>query len=373
MSAPLWGILGTGACSTGVLAHAASCQFICNSGYVLTGASTSCLNGVLTSVQTCNGEEFLTGPLISSIAGNVNWDAAVAPDSSGNVYAAAWLSSNALYKITSTGAWSSGFGSSNFHYNVGLAWENSANPGLWFLMYYAMGGSAGSTGQLIKITFSSPGVYSTYSQIGPTTGSAVQGVGVDSTNLFVYWGDGATLHKMTTTGGSLTSWSASSTILDISIDPINSNLYVSTWGSGIICYSPSGSQQWSNTAVSPYWYTVAWIYSGVLFGFKNGFSSLVYTFSSSSGSSLGSLSYSSTSGYLSAIKFSPYNNSGVSIDWNIGQVYWLTGPPCSIPSVPSNGGLGTCANGADSGASCSFTCNTNYVLSVPSSICSGGS
>ena len=202
---------------------------------------------MLTSLQYCNPsvQSPFPGPLVSSLAGSWEYSLYVAPDASGYAYASGWLGSSALIKISPTGALSPGFGTSSFHYNTGLYYENSGNPGLWFLSYFANGGTSSTSGTLYKIFFSSPGVYSTFSQIGPTNGNSVSGLGVDSINLWVYWGDSNILHKMTTTGSALTSWSVGNPVSDIAVDPTNYNVYVSPWGSGLIAYTNTGTQLWS--------------------------------------------------------------------------------------------------------------------------------
>ena len=58
------------------------------------------------------------------------------------------------------------------------------------------------------------------------------------------------------------------------------------------------------------------------------------------------------------------------VNYYIGK-NWL---PCgSLPTAPTNGGLGTCVSFMDQGSQCQFTCNNGYSLVGASTTCAGGS
>lgn len=321
------------------------------------------------------------GSYISYSGIDYAWVPCVAVDLANNVYIGTWAGTGALNVASANGAYTVSWGTyaSYYYYGAGITIDSAG--ALWYSRYYNGGGSSGS---LLKLSFSSPGVPSGAPVvIGPTTLTYPAGLCVDNINGYVYYSSGGSsnmLNKMIITGSSSVLWTATTTIGNIhqaALDPGNYNIYIAGSG-GVQSYNPAGTLLFTFTTVNTG--GVAYISPGVIIAssFATTNYNQLWYYNTNTGLQTSSYTLSSAITGSAVLTFgnvyvSPQNFSVVVADQRVINFLWWIQLPCTTPpAVPSNGNLGSCAYGADTGASCSIGCNFGYVVQGANYVCQSG-
>ena len=364
ITAPWFGLI-TG-CSA-LLPSGSSCIATCNSGYQSLGQFT-CAGGVLTQTQTCSfigvSYYYNNNNLLGWNTGSIT-PYTIVVDNSTNVYISSVFTSSSTSSSNLIYKYNSTTASvtvfaSGFYNNIGFISIDPISNNIYVPNY---GG-----GYISRVTITGTNTLNWVSPITNPATSVVDWLG----NVYVLSSSSFTIYKWTSAGVLISNnwagqlFSSATTQGGMACDTLNNIYLVSTPGStNIAKISPAGivTLVWSNSVN---------FLRGISFS-PNG----LLTVTSYSNSALDSLSSNGASPI--SIFTSAATPTSVFYD-SVGTVWLLNNSPflyriyftCSQPTIPLNGTLGTCTTSMNEGTSCQFTCNIGYQLTGSATVCLGG-